>query len=122
MNINTKATSVSMSPAISDYLDKRLEKIATIVGDDTSVQCDVELARSSSRHQKGDVFRAEIHIVGAGRNVYASSEKQDLYAAIDEVRDEIIRKLTAGKAKRISLIRRSGSRVKDMVKGLWSRS
>jgi ribosomal subunit interface protein len=119
MNTNIKGTNISLSPAISDYVDKRLKKIDDILGEDGSIQCDVELAKTTEHHHKGDIFKAEIHIVGAGKNLYAAAEKSDLYAAIDTVRDDILRECKAGKGKRISLIRRSGARVKNMVKGLW---
>lgn len=119
MNTNIRTTNVALVPAISEYVDKRLKKIEKLLADDKSVQCDIEIGRTTEHHQKGDVFFAEIHIVGAGKNAYARAEKQDLYTAIDAVRDEILRELSAGKGKRISIIRRSGARVKNMVKGLW---
>ncbi len=119
MNINLKGTNITLTPAITEYTNKRLEKISNIINDDVSAQCDVELAKTTAHHNKGDIFRAEVHIVGAGKNLYASSEKDDLYAAIDSVQDEILRELKVVKGKRISYIRRSGARVKDMVKGLW---
>lgn len=119
MNINLKATNISLSPAISEYVDKRLKKVSKIVGPDPSVQCDIELARTTDHHQKGEIFRAEIHIVGASKDIYASSEKEDLYAAIDDVRDEVLRELKTKKEKQISLIRRGGARMKAMIKGLW---
>jgi len=118
MNIRIKATNVSLSPAISAYVDKRLGKLSKLIGGDPSIMCDVELGKTSEHHQKGDIFRAEIHIVGAGLDSYASAEAEDLYAAIDDVRDEIMRDLRAKKGKRLSYVRRSGARVKDMVKGL----
>jgi len=119
MNINLKGTNISLTPAITEYTNKRLGKISKMLSWDTSAQCDVELAKTTEHHNKGDIFKAEIHIVAAGKNLYASVEKDDLYAAIDFVRDDILRELKASKGKRISLIRRSGARVKDMVKGLW---
>ncbi len=120
MNINIKATAFSLTPAITDYTNKRIDKIERLLENDPSVQCDIELGKISSHHNKGDIFKAEIHIVGAGKNMYATAEKEDLYSAIDYVRDEILRELKSGKGKRISLIRRGGARVKNMVKGLWS--
>jgi ribosomal subunit interface protein len=119
MKLNIKTTNVTLTPQISEYVTKRLEKIETIVRDDPSVLCDVELARTTEHHQKGDIFKAEIHLVGAGRNCYSSSEKVDLFTAVDDVRDEILRELKAGKGKRISLVRRSGARVKNMIRGMW---
>ncbi len=119
MNTRIKATNVTLSPAISEYVTKRLDKVSRLVGGDPSVMCDIELSRTTGHHQKGEIFRAEVHIVGAGLDIYASAEHEDLYSAIDDVRDEITREFHAKKGKRMSLIRRSGARMKEMVKGVW---
>jgi ribosomal subunit interface protein len=119
MNINIKTTAITLTPAISDYTNKRLDKIALLLQDDSSVQCDIELAKTTGHHNKGDIFKAEIHIVGAGKNIYSSVEKDDLYAAIDIVRDEIVNKLSSEKNKRVSMLRRSGAKMKGVIKGLW---
>ena len=119
MNTNIKSTNITLTPAISEYTNKRLEKIASFLENDPTVQCDVELAKTTSHHQKGEIFKAEIHIVATGKNAYASSEKNDLYSAIDAVRDEILNELRSVKGKKVSLLRRSGARVKGVLKGLW---
>lgn len=118
MNIRTKATNITLSPAINEYLDKHTRKVAKLVGGNPAIQCDIELGRASDHHNKGDIFRAEIHIVGAGLDAYASAEREDLYSAIDTVRDEILHELKNRKDKRQSVMRRSGARVKAIVKGL----
>jgi ribosomal subunit interface protein len=119
MNTNIKCTDITLTPAISDYVTKRLEKIETLLSNDSSAKCDIELARTTEHHNKGEIFRAEIHIVGSGKNIYASAEKDDLYTAIDAVRDEVFHEITSNKGKRLSLVRRGGARVKNMLKGLW---
>lgn len=119
MNINIKTTNITLSAPISEYVEKRLRKIGKILEDDTATQCDLELAKTTAHHQKGPIFKAEIHIVGSNKNFYATCEREDLYTAIDAVRDEILRELNSRKDKNISFIRRGGARVKAMVKGLW---
>ncbi len=119
MNINIKTSNITLTSAISEYVDKRLQKISKIIGDDQTVKCDVELGRTTAHHNKGDIFRAEIHIVGSGKNLYASSEKTDLYSAIDDVQSQTLGELTSHKEKKISLVRRGGAKVKAMAKGLW---
>jgi putative sigma-54 modulation protein len=119
MNTNIKTTNISLTDAIAEYVQKRMEKIEKLVGDDTSVQCDIELARTTAHHNKGDIFKAEIHIVGSGLNIYQSSEKEDLYAAIDEMRDGVLRELKSQRQKNTSRIRRGGAAVKNMMRGLW---
>ena len=120
MNIRIKATAFELTPAISDYADKRLDKISKFLGSDPTAQCDVELGRTTNHHHKGDIFRAEIHITAAGRDLYASAEKADLYSAIDDAHDEILHSLKLNKEKRQSRMRRGGARVKEMVKGMWN--
>lgn len=119
MNTKIKTTGISLTPSISEYADKRLATISKIIGGDPSYICDVELAKTTNHHKNGDIFRAEIHIVGKGKDLYASAENSDLYAAIDEVRDEITRLLKASKGKRLAFVRRGGAQVKAMMKGMW---
>ena len=119
MNINIKTTAISLTPAISGYTNKRLEKVQTLLANDPSAKCDIELGKTTEHHQKGEIFRAEIHIVGANKNIYASSEESDLYAAIDIVRDQVVLELTSEKGKRITVLRRGGAKVKNIIKGLW---
>ncbi len=119
MNINIKTTGITLTAAISEYADKRMKKVAKLLDQDSSIICDIELAKISEHHNKGEIFKAEIHIVGASKNIYATAQKEDLYVAIDAVRDEVLQELRTKKAKNISFIRRSGARVKAMAKGLW---
>jgi putative sigma-54 modulation protein len=118
MNINIKTTNITLTDAIAQYVDKRLEKITKLVGNDSSIKCDIELARTTAHHHKGEIFRAEIHLIGPGMNIYTTSDKEDLYAAIDEMRDAAVREYTSVRGKKTSRIRRGGAAVKAMMKGL----
>ncbi len=118
MKTNIKTSGIELTPAISDYINRRLASVERFVSGDPSAICDVEVGRTTVHHKQGDIFRAEVHIIAKNRNLYASSEKSDLYAAIDDVRDEIVRELSSAKEKRVSLIRRGGARVKNMMKGI----
>ncbi len=118
MNIRIKTTNISMSPAISQYVDTRLEKITKLIGSDPAIICDIELARTTGHH-KGDIFKADMHIVGPGLDAYATAQHEDLYMAIADAKNEILREVSGTKGKRISVIRRGGARVKAMMKGIW---
>lgn len=118
MNIRIKTTNITLNESLSEYVNRCLAKLTKVVGGDPTILCDVELARTTQHHQKGDIFRADIHIVGHGIDEYAAAEHEDIHTAVSDVRDEMIRKLHSGKAKRISYVRRSGARMKAMVKGI----
>ncbi len=119
MNIRVKTTNLSVSAIANEYVNKRLDKLSSLLGHDPAFQCDVELARTTEHHQKGDVYRAEIRLVGKGLDLYAAAEGSDLYTVVDEARDEMVREYRASRGKRLSYFRRGGAELKAMTKGLW---
>jgi ribosomal subunit interface protein len=116
MNIQIQTTGITLTEAITDYTSKRMEAITQFFNNDSTVKCDVELGKTTNHHNKGDIFRAEIHIVGKDKNFYASAEEDDLYKAIDMVRDEMLREVRSGKDKNVSGVRREGAKAKEMLK------
>jgi ribosomal subunit interface protein len=118
MNINIKTTNITLTEAISDYTNKRFEAITKSFSDDPTVKFDLELGKTTNHHRNGDIFRAEIHIVGGkNKDLYAACEEEDLYKAIDMVRDEMLRIIRTGKEKKISFLRRGGTKIKEILKG-----
>lgn len=117
MKINIKATGIELTPAIKDYVEKKIGAVEKYLSAEDIV-AQVEVGKSTQHHKSGDVFRAEVHLIGAGLDVYAVSDEADLYAAIDLVKDELKAKLTHTKGKKEALYRRGARRVKDIMKGL----
>ncbi len=119
MNITTKATNIEITPAIADYIEKKFSAFDKFVqGDIGSARCDVEVGKTTRHHRSGDVFRAEVNLHIQGKSFYAVSELDDLYAAIDVVKDEIIRQVTSQKEKSNTLYRRGALHVKNILKGI----
>jgi len=117
MRINIKATGIELTPAISDYVHKKVTVLEKYIQNADAVAL-VEVGRSTQHHKSGEVFKAEVRLTGAGLDLYAVSEQADLYAAIDLVKDEVARKLMHEKGKKESLARRGGRKLKDVMKGL----
>jgi putative sigma-54 modulation protein len=120
MKINTKATGISLTPAISEYIEKKVNMLEKFFRDGDEVLVNIEVGRTTKHHKSGDIFRAEIQVAVAGQNYYASKETEDLYAAIDEVKDEIANKLSTEKKKSLHLLRRGGAKIKELLKGYFS--
>lgn len=117
MRINIKATGIELTPAISDYATKKVSSLNKYLNNaDTVVQ--VEVGRSTQHHKSGEVFKAEVHITGAGLDLYGVSEQVDLYAAIDAVKDEIKGTLLQSKDRKETLFRRGARAAKDIIKGI----
>jgi putative sigma-54 modulation protein len=119
MKINTKATGISLTPSISEYIEKKLNVLEKFFREE-DVLANVEVGRTTRHHKSGDIFRAEIHIIAGGQNYYSVAEEDDLYAAIDEVKDEIVHEMTSKRKKAARLLRRGGAQIKNLLKGIKS--
>ena len=118
MRLNIKATDITLSDDIRDYLDKRLQSLGKIIDlEDEAVLVAVELGRTTRHHHTGPIFRAEINIYRGKESFRASAEQEDLNTAIDVMRDEIARELTSSKGRHTSLIRRGGLFAKNLMRG-----
>ena len=120
MKTNIKATNISLTPAISEYVEIKVNSLEKFFQNTNAdeVLVNVEVARTTRHHKSGDIFRAEIQTKSSGQEYYASADKDDLYAAIDEVKDEIVRSVTSRRKKFISFVRRGGLRAKEIIKNV----
>lgn len=92
MRYNLQGTHIELTPAITGHVAKRMRSLHKVLDlSDSSIYSDVEVGRTTNHHQNGELFRAEIQLYLAGGNLRAVAVKHDLYAAIDEVRDIMMR-------------------------------
>ena len=117
MKINIKGTGIDLTPAITDYVNKKISMVERYLEPGADVVAQVEVGMNTKHHKSGNIFRAEVHIIGAGYDLYAVSEQADLYAAIDLVKDEIIHNVLQEKGKSQTLARRGAQMMKNMMKG-----
>ena len=122
MSINIKATNIELTDAINDYVNKKLDIIEKFVKDNDEMHSYVEVAKTTNHHKQGDVYRAEFDIkIGKDRH-FSMAEKDDLYSAVDEVKDEIIKGITRNNDRRKTLFKRGAISVKKMLKGISKRN
>ena len=122
MNINIKATNIELTSSVNDYVNKRLSSIEKFVKEGEDIAIYVEVGKTTNHHKQGDVFRAEISIEISGNKFYTFSEKEDLYVAIDDAKEEIIRQIKNNKDRKQTLFKRGSTSVKKMLKGISKRN
>jgi len=120
MNINIKATGIELTEAIRSYVDKKISSLEKYLDKKESVVTQVEVGKSSRHHKGGDVFRAEVKISGGGLDIYAVSEAEDLYAAIDLVQAEVARELVSTRGRHIHMLRKGQRMIKNMMRGFYN--
>jgi len=110
------ASNLELTPAISDYLSKKLQHLEKFVKDDVEALAKVEVGRTTHHHHKGEIFRAEINLTLDDKMFRAVSEMSDLYSAIDEMKDQIVAEVTKSKRKTQHLLRRGHQKIKNILK------
>jgi len=117
MKIKITSKNFDITPAINDYVSKKVSSLEKFLNTKNEVLCEVEIGRTTKHHNTGEIFKAEINIVQPGnRQIYAVAEEMDLYTAIDVVRDEAEREIVSRKNKYKTLWKKGASRVKDLIK------
>ena len=101
MNLNIKATNTTLTPAIKQFIEEKIQSLNKFLKPEHKVR--VELA-VEKKHKTGLVSRAEIDIQPNG--YYAESQGVDFYAALDLVLPKIKEQMAKAKDKKISLRRR----------------
>ena len=122
MATNIKATGIDLTPAITDYVNKKIESIQKFVGADQDISIYVEVGKTTKHHKQGDYFKAEFDVKIEGESFFTSSEKSDLYKAIDDSKDEIVRRIMNFKKRKNTLFKRGSMSVKKMLKGISKRN
>ncbi|MFA6158176.1 MAG: HPF/RaiA family ribosome-associated protein [Candidatus Paceibacterota bacterium] len=114
-----KGTGLELSDAITSAVDRVISSIEKYTDpSDTSVLVDVEVAKTTNHHRSGDIFRAEINFRSRIGNLRAEAEREELHAALIAAKDEIVESLRTRKSKRMDFVRKSGLKLKNMLRGL----
>lgn len=116
MKINIKATNISLTSSITEYIEKKLSMLEKFFKNTDDVLINIEVGKTTKHHKSGDVFKAEINILKNGENFYEIVETEDLYAAIDEVKDLISYRLSSDKKRVLHLVRRGALKIKNWLK------
>jgi len=97
MTINVQATGIDMTDAIHIYAEEKMEGLKKYF--ENIQQIDIDVGQRSHHHQKGKIFFAEANVHIPGKIVRVSKDAEDLYKAIDKVKDHLKQQLDEQKGK-----------------------
>jgi putative sigma-54 modulation protein len=92
MRIETHGQQIDVTPALRDYVETRLARLARHF--DQPIDVRVALSLDPPDH------RAEATVIFSGRTLHADASAVDMYAAIDLLADKLDRLLVKHKEKR----------------------
>jgi len=98
MEIKIMGTNMELTEAIKDYVNQKIGGLDKFY--DNILIARVDVGITSKHHQKGKIFRAEVNLeVPQKHLIRAESVQEDLYKAINEVKNDLQRQLKKFKEK-----------------------
>lgn len=116
VHIDIKATNMELTDAIRSHVLEKVNMLEKYLDDDPSIQGQVEVGKTTHHHNKGEVFRAELNLSVPGDMIRAVEEHEDLYAAIDTMKETASRELRRAKNKQKDQKRKGGRSLKALFK------
>lgn len=100
MKVTIKATNLDLTPEIKKAIEEKiatLDKFISHIG--TSVEAFVEVSILTRHHKKGKIYYAEVNIKVPGKIIRSEAKEDNIYQAINTVKDELQRSLKKYKEK-----------------------
>ena len=126
MQINLQGKNIELTEAIKDYVLKKVTNLGKLLIDieqgGGKVMVNFEVGKSTKHHKSGEVFHSDCLIKIDGKEFYSSADKEDLYQAIDAIKDSLYNEINKNKNRRQTLLVRGARSIKKMMKGLSKRN
>lgn len=128
MRVSLRQKNIEITPALAEYIDrtlvKRIEKLLTEGAGKELLILDIEIARTTGHHKKGDVFRASASLSLGSGQLYCSADHENARAACDLLEEKLEQEIKKFKGKRVALDKRHARRAKkdarlDPAARLW---
>lgn len=100
MQIKIKATQLELTDSIKSYIQEKMDMLDKYLGDIKVINCDFEIEKTKSNQNKGKIFRAEVNLNLQGEMIRVEKTADDLYKAIEKVKDHLPRSIKRYKEKR----------------------
>jgi putative sigma-54 modulation protein len=94
LKMDIRGEEMELTAAIIEAIEKKLgalDKYLESVG--TPKDLRVVVGKTTDHHNKGQIFKAEAELVIPGHNIHAEVMSDELYAAIDLLKDEMKNRL-----------------------------
>ena len=113
MQIDIKVKNIELTDAIRSFVEEKINSLdAKVARFGDVVRAEVEVGRTTQHHNKGQIFRAEVHIRLPGKVVYVESTNKDLYVAINAAKKEASQQILAYKGVREAKFKRGARTIK----------
>lgn len=101
---------------VIDYAHNRLDQLHKYLGDDSGIKWHLKMERAGGSQSGDDVYKVDVRLTTSKKNYGATATGSTAETAIDEVKQEIEKKITHHGDKKMTLLKRGGRVAKRMLR------
>jgi ribosomal subunit interface protein len=105
------------NPNFVKYASKRLGPLEKFFKNSRGIRWNVRMSKEGHQKKRDDLYHVEAQIRSPQKNYGAEAEGETPYEAIDELKDELTKKITTHKDKKITRFRAGARKAKKMLRG-----
>ena len=115
-NLTIHCKDFDLTDAIKDYANDKILSLEKYLSDDVDVTTyNLRLGKSSNHHNAGKIFYAELSIAAPHKHYDAKISADDIYAAIDLLKDEMAGNIRDYKSKVRTVSRHDALKFKEKM-------
>ncbi len=99
MTINIRVVGMELTDAIRLYTEDKISVLEKYTPE--ILRADIVIGKETSHHNKGDIFSCSVTMQIPGDVIKVERDADDLYKAIDKVKDHLRETLAQHKEKRV---------------------
>ncbi len=85
MNITINATNIDLTSSLREHAEEKIGSLEKYF--DNIIKADIDIGKRSNHHQKGKIYYAEVNIKVPNKTLRVVKDAEDLYKAVDKVKD-----------------------------------
>lgn len=92
MKLTLKGTNLELTPSIRTFIEDKIGSLDKFIKKYEAlgeVKAEVEIARTTKHHRKGNIFYAEVNLHLPKKTLRAEFEGTDVRSTIDKVKDKL---------------------------------
>ena len=114
MKVIIKATNLKLTPEIEKAIEEKIAPLDRFIPDiNVPLEAFVEVVLETRHHQKGDIYYAEANIRMPGKLLRSEAKEENIYKAINTVKDELQLLLKKYTKKQITKREKSARTLKE---------
>lgn len=116
-NIKITTDNIRRIEEVTNYAERKMKSLDKFIDSkDEGVSMDIRIRKITDHHRAGKIYKAEMSIMTSGKKFGAEVEADDLFVAIDELKDIILRKMSSYKGKKKGLFRKGAAKIKQLLR------